>query len=333
MGAALPADIDVLMATSAEAWQTSFACSWDANRHTFLANEFSKAWIEDSDKRDLTQWSLAQQFGAVSFLLNTSSPVLLGDLSIAQEAVAAFQGGGPDARRGAAPELRRAEPTRVPIPGQAAPLPESVRPAATAPHAAAGKKVPPTISLDFAATVSASAPQQFGGFNTQSEVDSSTIFPPGFPGIACASGNSLCGIYPGGKEQPSAGTGVLIVLGPDLHEIAFREVRSTFPSTLYLRPSSASPRGLLLTVLLRSVLLLAEGLRVCRDPPAAGVPGQPQGVALGGPALPSRCRRPAAAWRRQRAAPALGEHDAKCHDDHAAAAHQLPDRKRVLDRL
>ena len=268
MGAALPADIDVLMITSAEAWQTSFACSWDANRHTFLANEFSKAWIEDSDKRDLTQWSLAQQFGAVSFLLNTSSPVLLGDLSIAQEAVAAFQGGGPDARRGAAPELRKAEPARVPTPGQAArlslasglhssksasdhradrtkaptPLPESVRPAAASPHAAAGKKVPPTISLDFAATVSASAPQQFGGFNTQSEVDSSTIFPAGFPGIACASGNSLCGIYPGGKEQPSAGTGVLIVLGPDLHEIAFREVRSTFPSTL--RPSSASPRGL-----------------------------------------------------------------------------------------
>ena len=76
---------------------------------------------------------------------------------------------------------------------------------------------------------------QFGGFTTQSEVDSSTIFPPGFPGIACASGNSLCGIYPGGKEQPSAGTGVLIVLGPDLHEIAFREVRSSrnaIPSTL-----------------------------------------------------------------------------------------------------
>ena len=45
----LPPDIDVLAVTAADATEPSFACFYDAELGTFLADVFSISWMEDSE--------------------------------------------------------------------------------------------------------------------------------------------------------------------------------------------------------------------------------------------------------------------------------------------
>ena len=54
----LPLDIDVLAVTAADATEPSFACFYDSELGTFLADVFSISWMEDSESggREEEEW-------------------------------------------------------------------------------------------------------------------------------------------------------------------------------------------------------------------------------------------------------------------------------------
>ena len=74
MGANLPSDIGVYMTTAATSWQSSYAWYMDEKRKTYLADEYSKNWMENADAEDYGKFTLFEQFETVSFLTNKSEP-------------------------------------------------------------------------------------------------------------------------------------------------------------------------------------------------------------------------------------------------------------------
>ena len=95
MGENLPNDIDVYMTTAATSWQSSYAWYMDEKRKTYLADEYSKNWMENADKEAYGKFTLFEQFETVSFLTNKSEPMYYGDMSIGQQDMSAFMGAGP----------------------------------------------------------------------------------------------------------------------------------------------------------------------------------------------------------------------------------------------
>merc|ERR1740117_263356 len=108
MGVNLPDDIGVFMTTAAQAWQSSYAWYMDKKRKTYLADEYSKNWMENSDKENYGSFTLFEQFETVSFLTNKSEPLYFGDMSIGKEELSAFQGSGP-ASNGSSPVKQSAD--------------------------------------------------------------------------------------------------------------------------------------------------------------------------------------------------------------------------------
>jgi len=88
----LPENINVYATTASNATTSSFACYYDKERHTFLGDVYSIKWMEDSDKKNIEQESLDQQYSVVKKETNTSTVCRFGDLSMGQLKVGEFQG-------------------------------------------------------------------------------------------------------------------------------------------------------------------------------------------------------------------------------------------------
>ena len=88
---ALPADINIFATTAATAWQSSYAFYFDAQRKTYLGDEYSVRWLEDSDTADFGSWTLQDQFERVAFLTNKSEPLEFGDMSLGSVPIGDFQ--------------------------------------------------------------------------------------------------------------------------------------------------------------------------------------------------------------------------------------------------
>ncbi|ELT99476.1 hypothetical protein CAPTEDRAFT_108468 [Capitella teleta] len=89
----LPEDINVFATTAANGEESSYACYFDQLRKTYLGDVYSVMWMEDSDAEDLSSETLQQQFRIVKKETNTSHVQEFGDMNIAKEPVANFQGG------------------------------------------------------------------------------------------------------------------------------------------------------------------------------------------------------------------------------------------------
>jgi hypothetical protein len=66
----------------------------DVKRKTYLADEYSKNWMENADKEGYGKFTLFEQFETVSFLTNKSEPQYFGDMSIGSEDLSHFMGAG-----------------------------------------------------------------------------------------------------------------------------------------------------------------------------------------------------------------------------------------------
>ena len=55
----------VFVTTAANTEESSYACYYDDNRDTYLGDEYSVNWMEDSDEEDLSQETLTKQFDVV----------------------------------------------------------------------------------------------------------------------------------------------------------------------------------------------------------------------------------------------------------------------------
>jgi len=61
----LPDNIRVFATTAANPDESSYACYFDAERGTYLGDEYSVAWMEDAESRDVQDETLQQQFEQV----------------------------------------------------------------------------------------------------------------------------------------------------------------------------------------------------------------------------------------------------------------------------
>lgn len=86
------ADIKVYVTTAANSIESSFACYFDEKRQTYLGDVYSVNWMQDSDKENLEEETLAQQFKLVKSETNTSHVMEYGDLKISKKPVGDFQG-------------------------------------------------------------------------------------------------------------------------------------------------------------------------------------------------------------------------------------------------
>uniref|UniRef100_A0A915C5K8 legumain n=1 Tax=Parascaris univalens TaxID=6257 RepID=A0A915C5K8_PARUN len=89
----LPADIGVYVITAANDHESSWGYYCDNDmRLPCMGDQFSINWMEDSDVEQLNKESLQQQYEIVVQKTNLSHVMHYGDLSIAKEFVADFQG-------------------------------------------------------------------------------------------------------------------------------------------------------------------------------------------------------------------------------------------------
>uniref|UniRef100_T1KP71 legumain n=1 Tax=Tetranychus urticae TaxID=32264 RepID=T1KP71_TETUR len=88
----LPDNINVYATTAANSIESSWGCYYDPKIGTALGDEFSVAWLEDSDSHDLTKQTLEQQFMDVVKHTNKSHPQQFGQKSLNSLAVGQFQG-------------------------------------------------------------------------------------------------------------------------------------------------------------------------------------------------------------------------------------------------
>uniref|UniRef100_T1KZI8 legumain n=1 Tax=Tetranychus urticae TaxID=32264 RepID=T1KZI8_TETUR len=89
----LPKDINIYATTAANSEESSWGCYCDEKDiDTCLGDEYSVAWLQDSDKHDLTKETLEQQFKDVVKNTPRSHPQEFGTKSIADLVVGEFQG-------------------------------------------------------------------------------------------------------------------------------------------------------------------------------------------------------------------------------------------------
>jgi len=91
MFTALPTDISVYATTAATPDQSSYAFYFDSTRNTYLGDEYSIRWMEDSDAEDESKWSLLQQFQLLQKEVKESQPQTYGDQTYNAEAIQDFQ--------------------------------------------------------------------------------------------------------------------------------------------------------------------------------------------------------------------------------------------------
>ncbi|KAI0218499.1 Legumain [Lamellibrachia satsuma] len=89
----LPTNVNVYATTAANSHESSYACYYSEKYNTYLGDVYSVMWMEDSDAEDLRKESLYKQYEIVKKETNTSHVQEFGDMGIAKEPVADFQGG------------------------------------------------------------------------------------------------------------------------------------------------------------------------------------------------------------------------------------------------
>uniref|UniRef100_T1JY55 legumain n=1 Tax=Tetranychus urticae TaxID=32264 RepID=T1JY55_TETUR len=88
----LPDNINIYATTATNSAESSYGCYYDPKIGTALGDEYSVAWLEDSDSHDLTKETLEQQFKDVVNSTTKSHPQQFGQKSLASLKVGQFQG-------------------------------------------------------------------------------------------------------------------------------------------------------------------------------------------------------------------------------------------------
>jgi len=88
----LPNNISVYATTASNPDESSYAIYYDPVRATYLGDEYSVNWMEDSDAENIENESLEGQFGIVKNLTVDSHVMEYGDLTVSDLAVGQFQG-------------------------------------------------------------------------------------------------------------------------------------------------------------------------------------------------------------------------------------------------
>ncbi|CDW52693.1 legumain [Trichuris trichiura] len=88
----LPRDIEIYATTAANGQESSYACFFDETLKTYLGDCYSVNWMEDSDRANLEEETIEQQFKVVKKETNTSHVKQYGDLSVAELPLSEFFG-------------------------------------------------------------------------------------------------------------------------------------------------------------------------------------------------------------------------------------------------
>lgn len=72
--------------------QSSYAFYYDDSRGTYLGDEYSVHWMEDSDIEPFSSYSLKSQFVLLQKVVLQSQPQLYGQMSMGNEAIGMYQG-------------------------------------------------------------------------------------------------------------------------------------------------------------------------------------------------------------------------------------------------
>lgn len=102
----LPTGLNIFATTAATASESSYAYYYDSARGTYLGDEYSIRWMEDSDAEDESVETLDQQFNKVKSLVKNSHPQMFGDTSFVNEPIGDFQSFGRAASAGLRQLLR-----------------------------------------------------------------------------------------------------------------------------------------------------------------------------------------------------------------------------------
>jgi legumain len=87
-------DIDVFATTASSPWESSYAVYYDDTRETYLGDEYSVNWMQDSDAADFDSETLQDQFTTVKNVTIQSTPHQYGNTSISSLLLSEFQGQG-----------------------------------------------------------------------------------------------------------------------------------------------------------------------------------------------------------------------------------------------
>uniref|UniRef100_A0A8C5ML06 Legumain n=1 Tax=Leptobrachium leishanense TaxID=445787 RepID=A0A8C5ML06_9ANUR len=89
----LPNNINVYSTTAANPSESSYACYYDERLDTYLGDEYSVNWMEDSDVEDLTKETLHRQYVLVKNHTVKSHVMQYGNKTLSLMKVKQFQGG------------------------------------------------------------------------------------------------------------------------------------------------------------------------------------------------------------------------------------------------
>ena len=90
----IAADIGILAVTASNSTSPSFATNYDARLNTFLSDEFSLAWMEETEMRGNKESILEQAEAVAKMIEKYSKPGIYGELDLEDNRVADFQGEG-----------------------------------------------------------------------------------------------------------------------------------------------------------------------------------------------------------------------------------------------
>jgi len=90
----LPENIGIYATTAANPDESSYAYYWDSTRQTYLGDEYSIRWLEDSDSENEKSDTLGSQYKLLVTEVKESHPQAYGDLSIQSEVLGDFQSYG-----------------------------------------------------------------------------------------------------------------------------------------------------------------------------------------------------------------------------------------------
>jgi legumain len=86
----LPNNIRIYATTAANPDESSYAYYYDSKRKTYLGDEYSCHWMEDSDVADFDTETLQQQYQTVKNLTTTSHVMQYGQMDIAKDDLSEF---------------------------------------------------------------------------------------------------------------------------------------------------------------------------------------------------------------------------------------------------
>jgi legumain len=90
----LKEDINIYATTAANPRQSSYAWYYDSSRRTYLGDEYSVRWMEDSDAHPDLKETLGEQFDYLKTAVTKSQPQEYGDLKMRPEAIHLYQSEG-----------------------------------------------------------------------------------------------------------------------------------------------------------------------------------------------------------------------------------------------